>query len=190
MLRKLAQKADYVIVKLNYAGFLLGAASVIFTMLLITVGAVSRYVLGAMIPGVVEGSSVLMLLTAAFAIGYTQTRKGHVRVDLVTMHLPQTIRAICEDIFSPLVGMTFCAAGIWKGFAAMLMAWKIKLGLVWLLNFPGWLAFLAIVLGLSLLFLALLTDLVRSVALLCSSREAAAEKQPGTSNTTVVDHAH
>ena len=64
---------------------------------------VGRAVWSRPIPGTVELSSYLLAIFVLLGIAYTQQVKGHVRVEMLLMHLPDRVAAavdLCTTLLS------------------------------------------------------------------------------------------
>jgi TRAP-type transport system small permease protein len=87
--------------------------------LIFTVNVVGRYVFNRPLLGADEIIDVSMVALVFLAVGYTGFHKGHVRVDLVTSHLPKRVQSILDNIASLL------GAGYWAvlGWQAAVRAW-------------------------------------------------------------------
>lgn len=69
--------------------------------------------LGAPIAGVYDLVCYLGALVAALPLAYTQIKKGHIAVDIVSSYLPQTLRKIAVGI-SYVLGTVFFGVAAWK----------------------------------------------------------------------------
>jgi TRAP-type C4-dicarboxylate transport system permease small subunit len=89
-------------------------AIVLFIMMLLTVGdVVGRYFFKRPIQGAHEITGLLLVCLAACALAYSQIKKGHIRVDLITERLPPKGRQIID-----VVAYLFCL------FASSLITWQ------------------------------------------------------------------
>jgi len=122
-----------------------------------------RYVLRA--STVWQTEFVIYSLVAATFLGspYVLLTKGHVNVDLLPNYLAPGPRRVL-GIVASLIGITFCAALAWKGYAyfaeALHKGWTTDT--VWAL--PLWIPTLSIPLGIGLLTLQYLADIVALIA--------------------------
>ena len=69
--------------------------------------------LGAPIAGIYDLVCYLGALVAALPLAYTQLKKGHIAVDIVSSLLPVIVRRIAVGI-SYVLGMVFFGAAAWK----------------------------------------------------------------------------
>ncbi len=66
------------------------------------------------VKGYFELIELFMLLMTVFAIGYTATRKGHIRVDILANYLPRKVNNIL-DIVTYAVAFIFFIMVTWRG---------------------------------------------------------------------------
>ena len=91
-----------------------GAASLFFMMCLTTVDVVGRYIFSKPITGVFELTEYLVLILIFSFIGYTQSKDGHVSVDLLLPKLPSKLGFII-DLINHLVCLALMAVIFWMG---------------------------------------------------------------------------
>ncbi|MBN1125477.1 MAG: TRAP transporter small permease [Sedimentisphaerales bacterium] len=77
------------------------------------------------LPGVFELMGLSGALVAACALGYTQRKKDHLAVDILTNMFPMPIQKGL-DIFNRAICMLFCAAAAWQ--IAKLATTLMKMG--------------------------------------------------------------
>ena len=95
---------------LSYAG----AAALFFMMCLTTADVVGRYIFNKPITGVFELTEYLVLILIFSFIGYTQSKSGHVSVDLLMPKLPAKLGAVI-GLINHLVCLALMAAIVWMG---------------------------------------------------------------------------
>jgi TRAP-type C4-dicarboxylate transport system permease small subunit len=83
----------------------IGAVSLIILVLVTFANVIARYVLRKPLMGAVEASQLLLVVTAFFAVAYTEVRKQHVTFDEVVAFFPRRARAITIGIMYFLVGL-------------------------------------------------------------------------------------
>ena len=96
-------KIDKNISKLTLVAFYISMFSVLFVMCLVILDAFLRKIVLQSILGSYEIASFALLCAVFASWSYCQTQKGHVRVFLVIMRFPNTVRMIL-NAFSCLVG--------------------------------------------------------------------------------------
>ncbi|QBI20403.1 TRAP transporter small permease [Egibacter rhizosphaerae] len=95
----LDERVDRVSRRANGALATLAAIAVLSIMLLTVVNMVLRFA-GAPIAGSFELVGWLAALTNGLAVGYTQTRRGHVDIDVLTRLMPLRIQAVLRAVMT------------------------------------------------------------------------------------------
>lgn len=67
------------------------------------------------IPGAIEIVGFLGVVVTAFAIAYTQFRRGHIEVEVLVMRLPRLARKVIESIVT-LAGLVLFALLAWRSY--------------------------------------------------------------------------
>jgi len=91
-----------------------GAFALFGMMVLTMADVVGRYIFNAPILGVFELTEFMVLVLIFSFIGYTQSRKTHVSVDLLVAHLPKRIQANI-DLFNHALCLVLMALITWMG---------------------------------------------------------------------------
>lgn len=105
-----------------------------------------------------ELASFLEVLVIFGGLAYTFRTGGHVRVDLLTTHLPRRARARLR-VVALVIGLVFLGVVMWPTVQSALTAYRYgRVSAVML--YPLWLPMLLIPLGLALLAVAMLAALV------------------------------
>jgi TRAP-type C4-dicarboxylate transport system permease small subunit len=99
----------------------LGAASLVGMMVLITASVIYRRI-GHVIPGTYELSELMIVVTAAFALGYAALNKRHIVIKVVVERFPQRAQAILEAIMS-FISLATWATVAWTGFLILSERW-------------------------------------------------------------------
>lgn len=89
-----SRKLGWLSAKLAYVG----AAALFVMMCLTAADVIGRYLFNHPITGVFEVTEYLVLILIFSFIGYTQSQKGHVAVDLLLVKFPHKIRTIIEIV--------------------------------------------------------------------------------------------
>ncbi|MBA4416743.1 MAG: TRAP transporter small permease [Syntrophus sp. (in: bacteria)] len=111
---------DAINVFLNKILVILGGIAVMALMLLATGNVVLR-IFGMPYRGAYEIVSFLGAVVIAFALGFTQKRKGHIVVDILTDHFPKKVQDVIETI-ADIVIMVFFGIVCWQ-----IYIWGIKI---------------------------------------------------------------
>lgn len=138
---------------------LLAGAAVLAMALLISLDVLMRYFLDRPLLFVDEVASLLQVLVIFGGLAYTFLVGGHVRVDLVTAHVPAAARARLRMV-SLALGLAFVLVVAWVTTQSALTAYRYgRVSAVML--YPLWIPMLFIPLGLVLLAAAMAAALVR-----------------------------
>ena len=103
----------------SYALSYVGAFSLFTMMCLTTVDVVGRYLFNRPITGAFELTEYLVLILIFSFIGYTQSQKGHVAVDILLPLLPQKLKKL-SDVANHLVCLALMILITWMGVAKAL----------------------------------------------------------------------
>ena len=145
--------------RLARAAATLAGLAVLAVVLLVTFDVGMRFFFDRPQLFVDEIASFLEVLVIFGGLAYTFRSGGHVRVDLVTGHLPRPARAWLR-LLGLLIGLAFLVAVIWTTAQSALTAYRYgRVSTVML--YPLWLPMLLIPAGLALLGVTMLVTLVR-----------------------------
>jgi len=97
---------------------------VILQMLVTVLIVVERYVFNRGDDWAFELSWMFYSMVFLFAFAYTETKNGHVKVDILFNHYPLRVRAVL-DIISYSSLLFLCAVLVWYGIEFAGTAWKI-----------------------------------------------------------------
>lgn len=92
-----------------------GASALFVMMVLTTADVVGRYLFNSPILGVFELTEFMVLILIFSFLGYTQSRKSHVSVDLVLAQFPERVQNFVE-IFNHVICLALMALITWMGF--------------------------------------------------------------------------
>jgi TRAP-type C4-dicarboxylate transport system permease small subunit len=152
------------------AAAILAGIGVLVITALITFDVLMRYFLDQPQLFVAEVASFVQVFVVFAALAYTFRAGGHVRVDLVTAHLPPAVRAWLRVVTLAL-GVVFLAVVMWVTAQSALAAYRYgRVSAVML--YPLWIPMALIPLGLGLMAVAMLAALARQA-------RAAAGPPPG-----------
>ena len=99
----------------------LGAAFLVGMMVLITASVIYRRA-GHVIPGTYELSELMIVVTAAFALGYAALKKTHIVIKVVVARFPQRAQAILEAVMS-FISLATWAMVAWTGVLILSKRW-------------------------------------------------------------------
>ena len=116
----------------------LGALVIGGMMLLVTANVISRYIFNRPILGVLEFTEFMIVAVVYLTLSYTQRQKGHIDIELVTAHLPEAKRQVCQ-LVTLLCGLGFFGFIAWQGIVMTLDSYHIQevtFGTVEVLEWP------------------------------------------------------
>jgi TRAP-type C4-dicarboxylate transport system permease small subunit len=142
------------------ASFLGGLATLVIAAT-ITVDVLLRYFLNQPLLGMDEVAGFLQVLVVFWGCAYTFRHGGHIRVDLVTSHLPGPARAWLR-VVTLLLALALLAVVCWVTTQSALTAHRYQRVSAVML-YPLWPAMLLIPTGLALMALEMLVTLARQV---------------------------
>lgn len=111
---------------MNQAGLAVAATGLIVMMVLTGVDVMMRYFLNRPITGSMELTEFLMSLTIGFGLAYCAFKKGHIRVDLVLIYVPDKVQKIL-DIIAYVVSFGFYCLIVWQTFENGLSTMQSKI---------------------------------------------------------------
>lgn len=103
----------------------IGAAALFVMALLTTVDVVGRYLFSAPVTGAFEITEFLVVITIFSFIGYTQSQKSHIAVDLAFNLFPKKIRRYIA-LFNHLVCLLLMGLIAWMGLITALDLLEFK----------------------------------------------------------------
>ena len=106
---------------LNKILMIIGGVAVLSLMSLATGNVILRFFFNTPYRGAYEVVGFLGAIVIAFALGYTQKRKGHIVVDILTERFPKRINRILDAV-NYFITMIFFAIVSWQIFV-----WGIKI---------------------------------------------------------------
>jgi TRAP-type C4-dicarboxylate transport system permease small subunit len=118
---------------------------------------------GLMIPSAAEFSGFFLAAASFLALAHTLRHGGHIRVNLILRHLPGRVRRLAEA-FSLATGAALTGFFAWHTLLMVIDSFvfhEVSYGIV---AVPLWIPQSAMLLGLVILFIALVDDLLRALA--------------------------
>lgn len=143
------------------AASILGGLATLAVTAMITLDVLMRYFLNQPLLFVDELASFLQVLIIFGGLAYTFVVGGHVRVDLVTAHLPR-LAAAWLRVVTLALGLALLAVVIWVTTQSALSAYRfsrVSTVMLW----PIWIPMLLIPAGLALMGLAMLATFARQL---------------------------
>ena len=130
-------------------------------MFLTVVDVFGRYIFNSPITGTQELSEISLMLITFLGISFTALSKGHVRVELLLMFLPQNARVTLE-IVSDIICLIVSSAITYSGFTYAGTVYQRGISTE-LLDIPTWPFLCCLAIGCVFLSLIFLKDLIKSL---------------------------
>lgn len=121
-------------------------------MILIAREVIWRYLLNKPSVFSVEISEYIMIFITFMCAGWVLHKNAHVSMTVVTDHLPARVKIVL-DIVTSLLTMAVCCVIIWKGALSAVIAFAGNYRSASLIQFPLWISYSFIPLGMTILFL-------------------------------------
>lgn len=109
-IKRISRNLGWLSAKLAYVG----AIALFIMMCLTAADVIGRYLFNSPITGVFEMTEYLVLILIFSFIGYTQSQKGHVAVDLLLVKFPRSLRT-CIEIGNHFVCLLLMGLITWMG---------------------------------------------------------------------------
>ncbi len=175
------QRLSTLVQRLALLLLLLGAVGMIISMLLGVADVVGTKFLGLPVPGTLEVTKSTMVLIVFGALAYTQSRRGHIRVELLYNHVGPRAKSFMEAT-THLLALVYFTLLAWQGFNELLYSWEIREATMGAIRFPLYPARFLLFFGTALLLLQLALDLILDVGRMW--RGEAPPPPPPTSTST------
>jgi TRAP-type C4-dicarboxylate transport system permease small subunit len=132
------------------------------------------------VPGTLEVTESTMVLIVFGALAYTQSRRGHIRVELLYNHVSPRAKSFMEAT-THLLALVYFTLLAWQGFNELLYSWEIREATMGAIRFPLYPARFLLFAGTALLLLQLALDLIADIGRMW--RGEAPPPPPGTVTT-------
>lgn len=136
------------------------AASLLFLLLLVSWGVFSRYILRSPSLIALEISGYLMVLLAFLPSGYLAYKNQHVSSEFLVSRLSKKSHQIVK-IISDLFVLLYCIVILYEGVASTIVMYQSNFRSTTLLNFPTWIVYSLIPLGISFLLFQISVDIIK-----------------------------
>ncbi len=142
-------------------GAVIASTALALMMVLTFVSVTGRMAFELPVKGYFEIIELCMLLMTVFAIGFTATKRGHIRVDILTIHTPKKVNRVL-DLLTYFIACVFFVFVTWRGIVNGLdnMGDKLTTGV---LHFPIYPFNFILAFGTALLALVFLKDCLKAV---------------------------
>jgi len=169
------QKISEWVHKLALVLLLMGALGMIISMFLGFADVVGTKFFNWPVPGTLEITESTMVLIVFGALAFTQSQRGHIRVEIFSTARGPRTKAFMDAV-THLVAIAFFALVTWQGFDEALYSWEISEATMGSIRFPLFPARLLLVLGCALLLVQLGLDLIQDVRHMISGEASAAQQ--------------
>lgn len=129
-------------------------------MWLIDANSLSRKFFSAPITGTLEITEALMVVAILMPMAYTQMRRGHIRVTLITKHFPPVAQRVFYTS-ALLIGLVFSAWATYASYDFFLRSYSVNEHAWGSVSFPIYPSKGAVALGMLLLTIQFLLDAIR-----------------------------
>ena len=137
---------------------LLGAVGLILSMVLGFADVVGTKFFDYPVPGTLEFTESTMVLVVFGALAFTQSKRGHIRVEVFYNFGGPRTRALL-DAFTHLVALVYFGLLCWLGFQEAIYSWEISEASMGTIRFPLFPARALLAAGTALLLLQLVIDI-------------------------------
>jgi TRAP-type C4-dicarboxylate transport system permease small subunit len=148
--------------KLALGLLLLGTVGMMVSMLLGVADVVGTDLFGMPVPGTLEITESTMVLIVFGALAYTQSRRGHIRVELLYNHVGPRGKSFME-VATHLIAVVYFTLLAWQGYQELLYSWELKEATMGTIRLPLYPARFFLVVGTVLLVFQLVLDLIQDL---------------------------
>lgn len=160
------QQKSWFDMTLLYVGKVIAVAAAVALMVMMVISVIDvggRYIFTRPLPGAKEIVGILLVISTAWAFGYTQLSKSHIRIELLTGRLPRRGKSIA-DIIGYFLGLVATALVTWQGALRMWEYMHRTRGhITEILNIPYWPFMLVMVIGFAWFCVIFIRDLVTAI---------------------------
>lgn len=158
-----------VVGQLAVAAALIGGIGVLAAMFLDTADVVTTNFFNWPIPGTLELTESTMVLIVFGALATTQIRRGHIRMELIYVHMGPRVRA-GMDAVTELAALAYFSLLTWQALGEAVISWRIREVTVGLILFPLYPARSVLVFGTGVLIAQLVLDVIHDVHLMIGKK--------------------
>lgn len=139
---------------------LIGGIGILGSMFLGTADVIGTKFFNWPLPGALELTESTMVLIVFGGLATAQIRRGHIRVELVYVHMGPRLKALM-DIIASFSAICFFSLLIWQASGEAIKSWHIREATVGLIRFPLYPARWVLVLGTAIMIVQLVLDLIQ-----------------------------
>jgi TRAP-type C4-dicarboxylate transport system permease small subunit len=138
-------------------GMVILAAMVLLTV----VDVFGRYLLNRPIVGSAEVTEVMMVSLSYFALVWCTMRKAHIKLDLLTEHIPPSVQTLSDIVFH-LLGLGLFSFIAWQNFLMGRDNW-LEGYTSWVLHIPNYPFYFVVAIACGMVALVLLLFIVQNI---------------------------
>ena len=131
-------------------------------MALISTDVIGRYIFNRPMPGTYEIGEASIIFIAFLAFAYTQSKRGHIQIEMLTAHISYPRRYISHIVVS-VAGIFFCSMLFWETWHWAMISWNVREALDGPLRLPLYPAKFMMPLGSLMLTIEFMVELGRSI---------------------------
>jgi len=158
---------------------LLGAVGLIMSMVLGFADVIGTKFLDYPVPGTLEFTESTMVLVVFGALAFTQSKRGHIRVEIFYNYGGPRTRALL-DAFTHLIALLYFGLLCWSGIQEAIYSWEISEASMGTIRFPLFPARALLAIGTALLLVQLVIDIASDLARAVSGDEGKSAPPPDT----------
>lgn len=136
--------------------------AIMVMIVLTTADVILRYVFNNPIPGTFEVEAMLIVFVVFLSLAYIQSRRAHIRVDVLISHLPP-VGQLYLSIVGHFISLSIFGVIAWQGGVAAHEAWVTGDYTMGLIPYPFWPAKWALAIGVAFFCLRFVSDIVVDV---------------------------
>jgi TRAP-type mannitol/chloroaromatic compound transport system permease small subunit len=123
---KVGQTAVWLIEHASHIFWAISGTLIVLMVFASAYGVIRRYAFNNPEPYSYEVSIIFLLWCFVFAVPELEKRSRHIRVDIITSHLPRIMQGIFLNIIGPVIGLFVCILLAWRGWTT---AWySLRIG--------------------------------------------------------------
>jgi TRAP-type C4-dicarboxylate transport system permease small subunit len=150
---------------------LLGAVGLVISTVLGFADVIGTKFLDYPVPGTLEITESTMVLVVFGALAYTQSRRGHIRVEVFYNFASLRIRALLDAV-THLIALIYFGLLGWAGLQEAIYSWGIAEATMGTIRFPLYPARTLLAIGTALLLVQLVIDIVNDLRRAASGDDA------------------
>lgn len=158
---------------------LLGALGLVMSMVLGFSDVIGTKFLDYPVPGTLEFTESTMVLVVFGALAFTQSKRGHIRVEIFYNFGGPRTRALL-DAFTHLVALVYFGLVCWLGIQEAIYSWEISEASMGTIRFPLFPARALLAVGTALLLLQLVIDIFGDLLRAINGDEGVSTSPPDT----------